>query len=55
MPPSFVTVEDACTKLVEAADGLNEDQSSQHHHILLLEGARGALVGGRGVAVCTVW
>ena len=41
MPPSFVIVEDACSKLVEASEGLNVDQSSQHHHVLLLEGARG--------------
>jgi vinculin len=45
MPPSFVTVEDACRALKEAADGLNADQSSQHHHALLLEGARGILQG----------
>ncbi|CAI8028993.1 Vinculin [Geodia barretti] len=45
MPPSFVTVEDACKKLQEAADGLSADQSSQPHHTLLLQGARGILQG----------
>ena len=41
MPPSFVIVENACGQLLEAAEGLNADQSSQPHHVLLLEGARG--------------
>ena len=41
MPPSFVTVHDACSKLQTAAEGLNADHSSQTHHVLLLEGARG--------------
>ena len=41
MPLSFVVVEDACAKLVEAAEGLNLDQSSKPHHVLLLEGSRG--------------
>ena len=43
MPPSFDIVEDACTKLVEASEGLREDQSSQPHHVLLLAGARGTV------------
>lgn len=41
MPPSFVMVEDASSKLLEASEGLSVDQSSQPHHVLLLEGARG--------------
>ena len=41
MPPTFLTVEDASKKLLEASEGLRVDQSSQHHHVLLLEGARG--------------
>ena len=41
MPPTFVMVEDASSKLVEASEGLSVDQSSQPHHVLLLEGARG--------------
>jgi vinculin len=45
MPPSFVIVEEACRKLQEAADGLGADQSSQLHHVFLLEGARGILQG----------
>lgn len=47
MPPTFLMVEDACRKLVEASEGLSADQSSQPHHVLLLEGARGRTIHGQ--------